>query len=84
MKDKCKSCFRIPYQPDIITCIPNHREAVEGAKRVMTKEILHNKVAGQNSRTPYMSLKTHPSTKNKIVKFAEYRLLHNKIDRLTK
>ena len=48
----------------------------------MTKEKFDNKLAGHNS-TPFMSLKTHPSTKNKIVKFDEYKLLYNQKDRLT-
>ena len=46
--------------------IQNLREVVESDKRVITKK-LDNKLAGQSS-TPYMSLKTHPSTKNNIVK----------------
>ena len=29
-----------------------------------------------------MSLKTHPSAKNETVKFDEYKLLNNQIDRL--
>ena len=47
------------------------RDAVEMVKRVMTKEKLNNKLAGQ-SFTPHMSFKTHPTAKNKIVKFDEY------------
>ena len=48
----------------------------------MTKEKLDSKL-GDESSTTYMSLKTHPSTENKIKKFDEYKLLHNQIGILT-
>ena len=51
--------------------IQNPREAVKSAKWVMTKENVYNKLACLSSIS-YMSLKTHPSTENKIVKFDEY------------
>ena len=47
----------------------------------MTKEKFGNILAGRSS-TPYMSLKIHPSTKNTVVKFDEYKLLYNQIERL--
>ena len=61
--------------------IQKFRELVEGTKCVMTKEKLNKQTTGQSS-TPYKSLKAHPSAKDKIVKFDEYKLLNNQIDRL--
>ena len=55
----------------------NLRKAVESSKRVMTKEKLDSKLAGKSSNL-YMSLKTYPSTKKKVVKFDEYTLLYPK------
>ena len=56
---------------------------MESAKWVMTIAKLDNKLAGQSS-TPYTSLKNTPFCKEqKIVKFDEYKLLYNQIDRLT-
>ena len=54
----------------LLFVIQNLREAVKSVKTVLIKEKLDNKLAGQSSN-PYMSLKTHPSAKNKIVRFDE-------------
>ena len=62
--------------------VQNFRDAVESAKRVMAMKKLDVQLAGQSS-SPYMSLKMHASAKNKIVKFDEYELLNDQIDRLT-
>ena len=43
---------------------------------------MNSKFIGQSSKS-YMLLKTHPSEKNKTVKFDEYKLLCNQIDRKT-
>ena len=66
----------------LLSIIQTLREAVEGAKRVMPKEILYNKLMGQ-SFAPYTSLKTHSSVKTQIVRNGEHKLLHSEIDRLT-
>ena len=57
-------------------------ETPESANHVMTKEKLKKKEIAGQSTTPYISLKTHLSEKHKPVKFDEYSLLNNQIDRL--
>ena len=62
--------------------IQHLKDTVDNVKHVMTKEKLDKQLESKSS-TPYMSLKTNPSTKIKIVKFNEYKLLNNQIDKLT-
>ena len=76
----CKNIFPTRYYC-LLFCIQNLTDVDKSSKCVMTKEKLDKQLAGQSS-IPYMSIKTHPSTKNNIVKFDEYKLMNNQIDRL--
>ena len=57
------------------------RQVVETPKRILTKENIDRKLAGQSSSTPFMSIKD--SHNNKRVTFNTQDGLDDKIDRLT-
>ena len=56
------------------------RQAVETAKRVLTKEKIDKQLAGQSSSTPFMSIKDNH---NKKVIFDTWKGLEDKINKLT-
>ena len=60
--------------------IQNLRQAVETAKRILTKEKIYRHVAGQSSYTPFMSGR---DSYNKKVTFYTQNGLGDKIDKLT-
>ena len=60
--------------------IADLRQAVETAKRILTKEKIDRQLAGQTSSTPFMSVR-HGF--NKKVTFNAVDNLEQKIDRLT-
>ena len=65
----------------LLFCVQIIRQAVESAKHIIIKEKLDKLLTGQSS-TLYILLKTHPYERCKSVKFDEYKLLGNQIDRL--
>ena len=56
------------------------RQAVETAKRILTKERLDKQLAGQTSTSPFMSIREGT---NRKVSFATRDKLGDKIDKLT-
>ena len=64
----------------ILFPIEDLRQAVETAKRIMTKEKLDKQLAGQASASPFMSIKEGASKK---VSFDTRDKLGDKIDKLT-
>ena len=63
----------------ILFPIEDLRQAVETAKRILTKEKLDKQLAGQSSSTPFMSIRDSHHTK---VSFDTREELGNKIDKL--
>ena len=61
--------------------IDDLRQAVETAKRILTKEKIDRQLAGQSSNTPFMNIKDNYN--NKKVTFNMQDELEDKIDRLT-
>ena len=55
------------------------RQAVETAKRILTKEKIDRQLSGQSSSTPYMSIKDNHS---RMVIFDTREELEDKIDKL--
>ena len=62
--------------------IEDLRQAVETAKRILTKEKKGRQLAGQSSSTPFMSMKDSYAN-NKKVTFHTQNGLEEKINRLT-
>ena len=60
--------------------IEDLRQAVETAKRILTKEKLHKQLTGQTSTNPFMSIRD--GTKRKVL-FNARDELGDKIDKLT-
>ena len=60
--------------------IENLRQAVETAKRILTKEKIERQLARQSSSTPFMSLR---DSYNNRVTFSTQDGLEDKIDKLT-
>ena len=63
----------------ILFLIEDLRQAVETVKRILTKERLDKKLAGQSSSTPFMSIRDGHHSK---VSFDTRDELGNKIDKL--
>ena len=59
--------------------IEDLRQAVETAKRILTKEKIDRKLSGQSLSTPFMTIKDSPSRK---VSFDTREELGDKIDKL--
>ena len=64
----------------ILFPIEDLRQAVETAKRILTKEKLHKQLTGQNSTTPFMNIREGTERK---VSFNTRDELGDKIDKLT-
>ena len=60
--------------------IEDLRQAVETAKRILTKEKLDKQLTGQSSSSPFMSIREGPSRR---VSFDTREELNDKIDKLT-
>ena len=63
----------------ILFPIEDLRQAVETAKRILTKEKIDRQLSGQSSSTPFMSIKDRHSKK---VSFDTREELRDKIDKL--
>ena len=64
----------------VLSPIENLRQAVETAKRILTKEKIDRQSVGQSSSTPFMSIK---DSYNKRVTFNTQDWLEDNIDKLT-
>ena len=64
----------------ILFPIDDLRQAVETAKRILTKEKIDHQLSGQSSSTPFMSIKDNH---NRRVTFDTGDELGDKIDKLT-
>ena len=64
----------------ILFPIEDLRQAVEKAKRILTKEKLHKQLTGQTSTSPFMNIRD--GTKRKVL-FSARDELGDKIDKLT-
>ena len=64
----------------ILYLIEDLRQAVERAKRILTKEKLDKQLAGQNSASPFMNVRDETERK---VSFNTRDELGDKIDKLT-
>ena len=63
--------------------IENLRRAVETANRILTKEKIDRKLAGQSTATPFMSMQEGSSNNKRTISFDTQDMLDNKIDKLT-
>ena len=64
--------------------IEDQRQTVETAKRILTKEMIDRKLAGQSTSTPFMSIQEDYSNSNKRTVSSDTKdMLDNKIDKLT-
>ena len=63
--------------------IEHIRQAVETAKRILTKEKIDRKLASQSTSTLFMSKKEGYSNNKRIMSFDTKDMLDNKIDKLT-
>ena len=61
--------------------LEDFRLAVETAKRILTKEKIDRKLAGQSSSTPFMSIKDGYNSKK--ITFLMHDSLDDKIDKFT-
>ena len=64
----------------ILFPIDDFRQAVETAKRILTKEKIDRQLSGQSSSTPFLSIKDNHSRR---IKFDTRDELGDKIDKLT-
>ena len=67
----------------ILFPIEDLRQAVETAKRILTKEKVDRQLAVQSTTTPYMSIQEVYGNNKRTVSFDTQYMIDNKVDKLT-
>ena len=63
--------------------IEDLRQAVETAKRILTKEKIDRQLVGQSSSTPFMNIQDGYNSSKKVFTFDTQDRLDNKLDKIT-
>ena len=66
----------------ILFPIEDFRQAVETAKRILTKEKIDRELVVQSSSTPFMNTHDGYNSSKKVVTFATQDRLHDKLDQI--